>query len=56
MTQIATTASLPNMDKLELAFNGREYKVEQRNDAFFVRQRPQGGNYGKAQQIVLVTG
>ena len=44
------------MDKLELAFNGRDYKVEQRNGAFFVRQRPQGGNYGQAQQIVLVTG
>ena len=49
MTQVATTASLPNMDKLELAFNGRDYKVEQRNGAFFVRQRPQGGNYGQAQ-------
>jgi Cytochrome c554 and c-prime len=56
MTQVATTASLPKMNKLELAFNGREYKVEQRNDAFFVRQRAQGGNYGAAQQIVLVTG
>src|SRR5438477_7932011 len=56
MTQVATTATLPNMDNLELAFNGRDYKVEQRNGAYFVRQRPQDGDYGEAQQIVLVTG
>jgi hypothetical protein len=57
MTQVATPASLPrDMDQLQLAFNGSEYKVEHRGDAFFVRKRPQGGSYGDAQQVVLVTG
>ena len=44
------------MGKLELAFNGREYKGERRGDKFFVRVRPEGGSYGDPQQIVLVTG
>jgi hypothetical protein len=57
MTQVATPATLQgDMDNLELQLNGREYKVERRGDAFFVRKRPRGGEYGEAQQIVLVTG
>src|SRR5207249_12287181 len=57
MTQVATQGSLPpDMDKLELAFNGREYKAERRGDKFFVRTRPEGGTYGEPQQVVLVTG
>jgi hypothetical protein len=57
MTQVATAASLPeNTDQLQLAFNGSEYKVERRGDAFFVRKRPPGGSYGEPQQVVLVTG
>ncbi len=57
MTQLATPASLPNdMGKLELGFNGREYKGERRGDKFFVRVRPEGGSYGDPQQVVLVTG
>ena len=35
MTQVAAPSSLPaNMDQLELAFNGIEYKVERRRDGF----------------------
>jgi hypothetical protein len=57
MTQLATPGSLPDdMAKLELAFNGREYKGERRGDKFFVRVRPEGGSYGDPQQVVLVTG
>ena len=57
MTQVATPQSLPpDMDKLELAFNGRDYKAERRGDKFFVRTRSEGGSYGEPQQVVLVTG
>ena len=57
MTQVATSGSLPeDIGKLELAFSGREYKAERRDDKFFIRVRPEGGSYGEAQQIVLVTG
>ena len=57
MTQVATPQSLPpEMDELELAFNGREYKMERRGDKFFVRTRSEGGSYGEPQQVVLVTG
>ncbi len=57
MTQVATPSSLPaNMDQLELAFNGIEYKVERRRDAFFVHKRREGASSGDGQQIVLVTG
>jgi len=57
MTQVATPASLPeNMDQLQLAFNGSEYKVERRGDAFFVHKRREGASYGDGKQIVLVTG
>jgi len=57
MTQVATPQSLPpDMDKLELAFNGREYKMARRGDKFFVRTRSEGGSYGEPQQVVLVTG
>jgi len=57
MTQVATPESLPpDMDKLELAYNGREYKAERRSDKFFLRTRTEGGSYGEPQQIVLVTG
>ena len=57
MTQLVTPVSLPDdMGKLELAFNGREYKGERRGDKFFVRVRPEGGSYGDPLQVVLVTG
>jgi hypothetical protein len=57
MTQLPTPASLPDdMAKLELTFNGREYKGERRGDKFFVRVRPEGGNYSEPQEVVLVTG
>ena len=57
MTQVATPNSLPNdIDKLELALHGREYKGERRGDKFFVRTRPEGGSYGEPQQVVIVTG
>ena len=60
MTEVATPHSLPpDMDKVEFAFNGREYKAERRGDKFFVRSRPQGGSYPASeagQQVVLVTG
>ncbi|HEY2626153.1 MAG TPA: hypothetical protein VGI41_05320 [Candidatus Udaeobacter sp.] len=57
MTQVAAPSSLPaNMDQLELAFNGIEYKVERRRDAFFVYKRREGASYSDGQQIVLVTG
>ncbi len=57
MTQVATPAALPDdVDKLDLTFNGREYKGERRGDKFFVRVRQEGGSYGEPQQIVLQTG
>ena len=57
MTQVATPESLPpDMDKLELAFDGREYKAERRGDKFFVRTRRGGESHGEPQQVVLVTG
>ena len=57
MTQVAMPQSVPNgIDQLTLVFNGLEYKTERRGDQFFVRTRPEGGAYGDAQQIVLVTG
>ena len=57
MTQVATPQFLPpDMDKLELAYNGREYKAERRGDKLFVRTRPEGASYGEPQQVVLVTG
>ena len=57
MTQLATPGSLPDdLGKLELTFNGRQYKGERRGDAFFVRVRPEGGSYGEPRQVVLVTG
>ena len=57
MTQVATLRNLPNdMDKVDFAFDGRDYKVERRGNAFFVRTRREGGQYGDARQVVLVTG
>src|SRR5437763_928075 len=57
MPQVATPAALPDdVDKLDLTFNGREYKGERRGDKFFVRVRPEGGSYGEPRQIVLQTG
>jgi len=58
MTQVAAPESLPpDMDKLELAFNGREYKTERHGAKFFVRTRTEGsGSYGEPQQVALVTG
>jgi hypothetical protein len=58
MTQVATNASLLGAsDQLELSFNGRQYKMERRNDKFYVRQRSLGGSdYGDSREIVLVTG
>src|SRR5689334_2832678 len=56
MTQVATPASLlDDVSKLDYTFNGREYKGERRGDKFFVRIRS-GGDYGEAQQVVLLTG
>src|SRR5215469_18627074 len=52
MTQVAMPETLPpDMDKLELVFNGREYKTERRGDKFFVRTRAQGGSDDKARQV-----
>ena len=57
MTQVATPQSLPpDMDGLELAYNGREYKAERSGDKFFLRTRTEGSSYGEPQQVVLVTG
>jgi Cytochrome c7 and related cytochrome c/Cytochrome c554 and c-prime len=57
MTQVATPASLPDdVSKLDYTFNGREYKGERRGDKFFVRVRPENGDYGEPQQVVLLTG
>ena len=57
MTQVATSQSLPpDTDKIELEFNGREYKGERIGDKFFIRTRPSGGDYGAPLQVVLVTG
>ena len=57
MTQVATPTSLPDdMSKLDLTFNGREYKGERRGDKFFIRVRSEGGSLGEPQQVVLLTG
>ena len=57
MTQVATPQSLPpDMDGLELAYNGREYKAERSGDKFFLRTRTEGSSYGEPQQVVIVTG
>ena len=57
MTQVATPGSLlDDVSKLDYTFNGREYKGERRGDKFFVRVRPENGDYGEPQQIVLATG
>ena len=57
MTQVATTETLPNdMDRIDFAFNGREYKAERRDGSYFVRDRREGGEFGEARQVVLVTG
>jgi hypothetical protein len=57
MTQVATSQSLPpDIDGLQLAHDGHEYKAERYGDKVFVRMRPDGGEYGKPQQVVLVTG
>jgi len=57
MTQVATPTSLPDdMSKLDLTFDGREYKGERRGDKFFIRVRAEDGTYGEPQQVVLLTG
>ena len=57
MTQIATPASLlDDVSKLDYTFNGRQYKGERRGDKFFVRVRPENGDYGEPQQVVVLTG
>jgi cytochrome c554/c'-like protein len=57
MTQVATSQSLPNdMEKIDFAFNGREYKIERRANSFFVRTRREGEQFGDPRQVVLVTG
>jgi Cytochrome c554 and c-prime len=57
MTQVATPASLlDDVSKLDYTFNGREYKGERRGDKFFVRVRPENGDYGEPQQVVVLTG
>jgi hypothetical protein len=57
MTQVATpTSLLDDVSKLDYTFNGREYRGERRGDKFFVRVRPENGDYAEPQQVVLVTG
>jgi hypothetical protein len=57
MTQVATPETLlTNMDGLVLTLDGREYKGERSGDKFFIRKKPPGGEYGAAQEVVLVTG
>jgi Cytochrome c554 and c-prime len=57
MTQVATPRSLlGDVEHLELAFNGREYKGERHGNKFFIRTRPEGGSYGEPQEVVLATG
>ncbi len=57
MTQVATPTSLPDdMSKLDLTFNGREYKGERRGDKFFIRVRAEDGTYRERQEVVLLTG
>lgn len=57
MTQVASPATLPGAtDQLELTFNGRDYKIERRDNKLFVRKRRHDHRYGEPQPIVLVTG
>ena len=57
MTQVATAATLFGASQeREFSFDGRQYKMEQQGDKFFVRMRSLGGDYGPGKQVVLVTG
>jgi hypothetical protein len=57
MTQVATAATLFGAAQgREFSFDGRQYKMEQQDDKFFVRMRSVGGDYGPGNQVVLVTG
>jgi hypothetical protein len=57
MTQVATAVTLFGAaQEREFSFDGRQYKMEQQGDKFFVRMRSVGGDYGPGKQVVLVTG
>ncbi len=58
MTQVASADKvLGARDDLELAFNGRQYKLEREGDKYFSRDRPLGDSpYGPRREIVLLTG
>ncbi len=57
MTQVVTPATLLGQNEQhELLLDDREYKFERHGDKFFVRNRPLGGEYGSAKQVVLLTG
>ncbi len=57
MTQVATPGTLlPDLDGLLLTLDGREYKGERSGGKFFIRKKPAGGELGRPQEVVLVTG
>src|SRR5205085_11684611 len=58
MTQVANADTIIGArDKLELTFNDRQYRLEQRADKCLVRSRRIGEpNYGYAREIDLLTG
>ncbi len=58
MTQVAEPANFAaDMNGLELAFDGWQYRAERRGDDFLVRKRREGEvEYGTPQKVVLLTG
>ena len=58
MTQVATPATvLADVRAVELSFAGTQYKLERKDDDFFVSERSLGEtNYRAPRQVVLLTG
>ncbi len=58
MTQVPTPSTLiPEPNNLEMDFAGRQYKLERKDDDFFVSSRSLGEkDYGPPREVVLLTG
>ncbi len=58
MTQVASPATMiPEARDVELSFKGREYRLERKNENFFVSDRSLGEKaYGPPREVVLLTG
>ena len=60
MTQVAAPANIiAPLDGVELTYDGADYRVDRRENAYVVRRKPQGTAvtaYGPPREIVLLTG